>query len=246
MLSLGLSEPCDSLGTMNQKPAKQSSEVLTRPRIRAELVEILREQIGFLEVSCNAFDAEFEAEGKRIAATLRLLLHDTDRSISLLTLLGVKHGMKYVDTVEKTNPKNLLITTNYLLYRVTPTGGKYKPILGDGPMGLNLKPRYFNNWWGIEVHKENEISWCRKDFILTLANKEGGSHVDPEVLLEYDRVKNGGNQVFMREERNVDEASELASIALKPFPGNMALVGARQVAFEVLETLKNNWGEIIT
>ena len=78
-----------------------------------------------------------------------------------------------------------------------------------------------------------------------MANKEGGAHVDPDVRLEYDRVKNGGYKVFMQEERNISENSELASIMLKPFPGNMALVGARQVAFEVLETLKNNWGEII-
>ena len=209
-------------------------------------MEILSEQIRFLEVSCGAFDAGFEAEGKRIAATLRLLLHDTDCSISLLTLLEVKHRMKYVDTVEKTYPKNISMTTNYLLYRLTPTGGSYQPILGDGPVGLNLKPRFFYNWWSVEVHKENEISWCRKDFILALANKEGGAHVDPDVLLEYDRVKNGGYKVFIREERNIGEDSELASIALKPFPGNMALVGARQVAFEVLETLKNNWGELTT
>ena len=228
--------------TQDSLPA---NEVLTRPRTRSELLEILREQVGFLEVSCGAFDAGFEAEGKRIAATIRLLLHDTDRSISLLTLLEVKHEMKYVDTVEKTNPKNRLMTNNYLVYRFTPTGGTYKPILGDGPVGLSLKPRFFNNWWSIEVHKENEISWCRKDFIITLANKEGGAHVDPEVLLEYDRVKNGGNKVFMQEERNIDEVSELASVALKPFPGNMALVGARQVAFEILETLKNNWDQML-
>ena len=242
---MGLSAPTDSLHSMTQRPAEQLSQSLTRPRTRSELVEILSEQIGFLEVSCGAFDSGFEAEGKRIATTLRLLLHDSDSSVSLLSLLEVKHGIKYVDTVEKTNPKNILMTTNYLLYRLTPTGGSYQPILGDGPVGLSSKPRFFNDWWSVEVHKENKISWSRKDFILTLANKEGGAHVDPDVRLEYDRVKNGGYKVFMQEERNISENSELASIMLKPFPGNMALVGARQVAFEVLETLKNNWGEII-
>ena len=53
-------------------------------RSHVDLAELLREQIGFIERSAAAFDEGHEEEAKRIAVVLRVLLHDTPQSTSLL------------------------------------------------------------------------------------------------------------------------------------------------------------------
>jgi hypothetical protein len=55
-------------------------------QIQQELIEHLKEQIGFLLSSSQSFDAGYASEGKRIAVVLRVLLHDTNKSQSLLKL----------------------------------------------------------------------------------------------------------------------------------------------------------------
>jgi hypothetical protein len=44
----------------------------------------LREQLGFLERSCQMYDEGHIEEAIRIAGTLRTLIHDTGKSTSLL------------------------------------------------------------------------------------------------------------------------------------------------------------------
>lgn len=53
-----------------------------------ELMNHLYEQMAFLKRSAEHYDAGEFSEAKRLAATLRVLLHDTDRSVSLLSQLG--------------------------------------------------------------------------------------------------------------------------------------------------------------
>ena len=48
-----------------------------------ELINHLKEQILFLKASASAFDEGFDGEAKRLAVTVRVLLHDTNNSISL-------------------------------------------------------------------------------------------------------------------------------------------------------------------
>src|SRR5208282_5140661 len=69
------------------------------PQSAEDLRRHLSEQVGFLESSCAGFDRGNEAEAKRIAASLRILLHDTDSSKSLLGQLGMLGGM-FLDTAQ--------------------------------------------------------------------------------------------------------------------------------------------------
>jgi hypothetical protein len=63
---------------------------MKRDQTREDLVAHLREQYGFLAVSCELFDQGNEAEAKRIAVAIRTLVHDTPASHSLLEQLGYK------------------------------------------------------------------------------------------------------------------------------------------------------------
>ena len=50
----------------------------------------LREQLGFLERSCGAFDAGYHDEAIRIAQCIRVLMRDTRTQTSLLTHLNAR------------------------------------------------------------------------------------------------------------------------------------------------------------
>ena len=58
---------------------------------KQDLESHLREQIEFLKRSTKSYDEGFESEGKRIAVVLRVLLHDTNQSLSLLNQLRFKN-----------------------------------------------------------------------------------------------------------------------------------------------------------
>ena len=72
-----------------------------------DLWDHLRDQLGFLKNSSSAFDNGFEGEAKRLAATTRLLVHDTKLSASLLYHMGIKNKLKMLNTARPLNPKNV-------------------------------------------------------------------------------------------------------------------------------------------
>jgi hypothetical protein len=65
---------------------------------QAELEQHLGEKASFLRASAQAFDAGFEAEAKRLATSIRILVHDTRNSRSLIDQLGLKDGIRFEDT----------------------------------------------------------------------------------------------------------------------------------------------------
>jgi hypothetical protein len=81
-----------------------------RDKERAVLLENLAESTQFLISSASSFDRGYEAEAKRLAVTLRVLLHDTPQSHSLLDLLGVKDQIRFTNTAAEIEPDNVLPT----------------------------------------------------------------------------------------------------------------------------------------
>ena len=57
---------------------------------RRRLKERLKQNVGFIRRSCELYDQGHKEEAIRIATALRVLLHDTRRSVSLLKHLKVK------------------------------------------------------------------------------------------------------------------------------------------------------------
>jgi len=210
------------------------------PPLRARTSQVLQvmlgEQLKFLEISSKAFDEGFEPEAKRLATTLRVMLHDTTHSKSLLRQLGIKEDVEWVTTVAAHNPKNLLPTRDYMFYRTDSTGVSLKPILGEGPLGLSLPKMNFSIWWNQTVHVENGHQWNRKDFVLWLSNKEGGAHVDPGVDPLYEDVATAIARTTRMVTNVYDELGTLKDVLVRVPEANSVLVGVRQVAFEVIET----------
>src|SRR5215213_9256029 len=62
------------------------------------LLSYLREQVRFLRSSAKAYDDGDEAEERRLATAIRVLVHDTGQSHSLLGQLGLKERLHWTDT----------------------------------------------------------------------------------------------------------------------------------------------------
>lgn len=201
-------------------------------RSRADLLSLLAESQQFLEVSSRAFDDGFDGEAKRLAVTLRVLLHDTNQSHSLLTQLGVKGRLGFVDTAEPINPNNLAPTPGLVLMRLTTThdgpAGKYvAPLDMERPSSSRVVP--FAGWWNNAVMKVDG-TWSRSQLVLALANREGGAHVDPDLNERYESLAKSNGLGW----------TAVSGGTSRPFTGDPTAEAVRQITYEVLETLRRD------
>lgn len=145
-------------------------------------IEQFRRQLIFIRTSCELFDRGMFEEGMRISVSLRVLFHDTRSSTSLLTHLNAKN-INVLSTVEKIE------------------GCQYAdPMVGFSNYGeqQGLRPSCLlyafwseyrelpvEEWWNqvIRIQGGNKLS--RRNMILTLANQDGGAHVDSNVDPNY-------------------------------------------------------------
>jgi hypothetical protein len=199
------------------------------PQTKSELEAHLSEQIHFLEASSLSFDAGYEGEAKRLATTLRVLLHDTKSSKSLLGQLGIK-DIQFYDTASEFDPNNLLTHSGLTLLRMNVAGAKHVPLL-DETLGRKLKKVDFDKWWAKIVIVDNmRNKMSRKDIVQVVADQDGGAHVDPNLDKTYARLsrQNSFNVFFLSENLNGSQ----------PLSGPH-LASIRQIAYEILKTLED-------
>jgi hypothetical protein len=147
----------------------------------------MREQVGFLQSSARAFDEGTVAEAKRLAVTIRVLVHDTAASKSLLRQVGLKDHLQFYEIAEPVFHGNMAAYHGFVGLRVSEGEASYFAWLDDGPYPLRHSP--FSEWWTTYVIRDHQAGkFTRKDLVLALANKEGGAHVDPDLEKEYVRL----------------------------------------------------------
>lgn len=152
-----------------------------------ELNSLLEEQLEFLQLSCTSFDNGFTGEIKRLAVSVRVLVHDTNASTSLLTLTN-KKTISFIDTSDPYNDENVLSHSSLVQTHITPQGAKPKAHLDDTIQPASIP---FDAWWnGIVLVDSNKNEFSRKDIALYLANKDGGAHVDHEIDEKYHNLRN--------------------------------------------------------
>jgi hypothetical protein len=197
------------------------------PQTQKELEEHLKEQAAFLSASASSYDNGFKAEAKRLATTLRVLLHDTANSTSLLTLLGCKTHLHFDDLLGPLNEKGL---QGYVGVKMTMiTGGiKYDPNLGTPK---RVTP--FSDWWDATMIFSPSLRLTRKSAVLNLANTAGGSHVDPKLDAQY--------ATLARNDPAIWSTKDGPAI----IENNPVYAAVRQVTHEVLGTLKRELGHLL-
>jgi len=194
-----------------------------RPISDDELKVHLAEQIGFLNASAAAFDAGNTGEAKRMALTIRVLLHETKRSKSLLRQLN--HKPAFVSTASPFDPRNLVSHMGLLAIQLGDAGVRYIP---RGEHTPHKREVSFDEWWNEIVFKtQGHDAVSRKDLILTAANQDGGGHVDPELDEVYARLVKENSLGWLA--GNGDKTEPM---------GDPTKAAIRQISAEVLMVLR--------
>ena len=216
---------------------------------KAELLGYLREQIKFLISSTNSYDKGFEEEAKRLAATIRVLVHDTKESSSLLTSLQ-KKDIPFYDSGTDWESDHTVSLTGLANMKFSPTSGleHYAPLDDLQPGRSSKKKVTFSDWWSKVIYLDNKQKLNRKELILNTANKLGGTHVDPNLDEAYRRLKSFDSPTWKFISREVafdSSGSEfIVKEAVEDSKKSLLLANIRQVAYEVLKTLKDEFPEL--
>lgn len=194
-------------------------------RSNHELDGHLKDQKKFLLNSADLYDSGETAEAVRLATTIRVLVHDSINSRSLLTLCGTKSILKFADTTFPFYEENLSTHWGAVQLIMTPNGGGAQPLLDDMQKVRRVP---FESWWnGVVLVDSHRNEFSRKDIVLFLCNKEGGAHVDEEVDEKLYNLKNG-DTINWRRSNGDDKSTSVEGFLFAT---------SRQIAHEVLKTL---------
>ncbi|MBE71365.1 MAG: hypothetical protein CMO07_11715 [Thalassospira sp.] len=213
-------------------------------RAREDLLEALEEQIDFLRRSSAIFDTGYKSEAKRLANHVMILLHDSKKSFSLLSQLGVKNQFKFIDTGALSDSVLELIRADLKARGIDPNTKMYhqsarllclaknhpKPTLYEPLYDSSLKDSKwlsFNEWWHQDVildHDDRNLS--RNKLTAYLRDKDGGAHIDPKLGGNYHRLTRGKAQNM-----------KLSVGGKLLFDEGPILPTMRQIAFELLHSI---------
>jgi hypothetical protein len=165
------------------------------------------EHTNLMTALCDCFDSGNEVVAISIATAIRVLVHDTNYSTSLLTHLGRKNG-QYLSTNYR-DPREAVHLGLVRRINVGVNDGKggeakYWPLCDERYFPtprVHFTFVQFDDWWGERVFENQESSLTRKELVLAIVNKDGGAHFDTEVEERYDHFRkswSGGSSLAGR------------------------------------------------
>jgi hypothetical protein len=154
-------------------------------RTAEELKRHFEEQLDFLRVSSERFDQGAEHEAKRLAATIRTVVCDLPDS--LLKQLGIKDKLGYVDRglADPPSPPAFVLGFGLCRIRMSSDGIRFVAADLDDPERQH-PPVAFVDWWEHPILFDLEgRSYSRRELIRSLAEKDGGVHIDSHLKSKY-------------------------------------------------------------
>ncbi|MGH9711889.1 MAG: hypothetical protein ACRD5M_01140 [Candidatus Acidiferrales bacterium] len=213
------------------RTGRQFSKLLSMARSKEQLEVMLREQMGLLRTSLDSFYAGNFAESLRIATAIRVLVHETGSSKPLLKQArpdGLDLQIKE-HVGEAARPDEEEVFSFAVGIRMGP-GPALAPAV-DLDSSHNTMSSV-GAWWNRTVFTfrsqfGRQLIYTRKKVVLTLANKEGGAHVDPDEDADYVRLLTNEPLTFSFQGAQI-ETPDLARFL------------TAQSGVEMLECLKRN------
>ncbi len=214
------------------------------PRTHEELIAQLWTHVSFLRRSGRLFDDSAEDEALRLAVSIRVLVHDTPHSISVLEQLGVKTTITYLDSyIPPPEPQegNLIWHMGAGIAGLTADeSGQpcYKATKDLHPLSIGPVP--FDDWWNRTIIRDQAgAEFSRKALTLALANQDGGAHVDPELDEAYDALSRSNSLGWMAGVPSGTGDGAADSVPMgSPVPANV-----RQIAWELERSIMDQLGE---
>ena len=185
-----------------------------------------------MKASALEYDNGHIEEAKRLATSIRVLVHDTHNSISLLSQLG-KKSILFYDSANDYEPDNILTQSSLLVIIMGPEEAKYIAPLDKFENRKTYRKRSFNNWRNrVYIFKDkNGELFSRKDIVLGVADTDGGAHVDPQLKQNYTNISRFNSLAFRYVNKNGED---------KPLPSPIPSA-IRQITHEVLKTLNDEF-----
>ena len=196
-----------------------------KKRTKEDLEQQLKDQIRLMILSAEHYDSGETVEGRRLATSIRVLLHDTRNSKSLLGQMGLK-SIKYW-SIKGHKPEILLSTYSGLtLLQKDSTDSPWRYVPAFNLIRGEPKKLQFSEWWNeIVVIDNKRRTFTRKEIVMNVANTDGGAHIDPsldEAYWDFSREDSLGT-IIINGERVPCENPELACV--------------RQITHEIFKTL---------
>jgi hypothetical protein len=214
---------------------------------QSDLLRHFRAQLRFMQKSCDAFDDGDEDEAARLATALRLLLDERRSQRSLMGQIGLLDTTPFISSVLEHDPKNLVPNSGLILLAKIDDKWKYEPILDSLERHRALR---FNDWWNETVFSDlNKNEFTRKELVRSMADQDGGAHVDPTLGEKYACLsrqgalghsnKMGEVSCQIRTPVGVSRALDHSNVAVEEGAQMLRpeLAGMRQIAHEVLKSL---------
>ena len=141
------------------------------PRSQSELQHQFNVQLQMLTRRCDSYYEGHHYEAHDIASVLRKMLYDYRQSKSVLGLIGQKETIKYLDSRVH---NNLALPS---LKGAWPRTVMPYSLYSDKDM------HSFDEWWTKQrfVIQFKDVNFSREELVLTIANQDGGDHVDPTI-----------------------------------------------------------------
>lgn len=204
---------------------------------QTDLEKQLNEQFSFLIDYADQYDAGKIHYAKQMATVLRVLLHDTGNSHSLLGQLGLKQARYFYDTATAELLDNFSPNFDWRNNRY---GGQFLGILGmtsSAQIVSLLDPQEsrlffgfvpFDEYWNRTILVDgSETVFTRAKIITDVANQDGGSHVDPAINQEYHSLSRKNSMNIFARSAGSDTWRTM---------NDVALVCIRQITHEILRT----------
>ncbi len=194
-------------------------------------------QLDLLGVLSDLYDQGQTVVAKSMASSIRVIFHNTDKSHSLLSQLDLERTDFFdsclIDGIPKDyeQVKSLGSYVGLFGIGVGKEETTFVPYLDDIPGSDPRHAPYDEYWNRIVFHDKNNETFTRKEIVLAVANKDGGSHVDPELDQKYvDLARN--NSLGWEGSANGQEHAP---------PKGAELAAMRQIAHEILRTFVNDY-----
>lgn len=171
-----------------------------------------------------------QAEAMELALSIRILLHDTGHSHSLLGSLKLKN-IKFYDTAFDYDPNNHASYAGLIaVAHVRGSEAKYIAPLDELPIKI-IPQLDFDVWWSKPVFvvfiDRIPRQFTRKELICNVANQDGGAHVGRMIEKAYAELS-----------RQNSLGWSASTMGKEHLLGNPVPVAIRQIAHEVLKSLK--------
>lgn len=199
------------------------------------MLEHLKREIKFISRSTKAFDMGDVDEARIMASRIRAVVHDTSSSHSILAQLGKKDCLFF----DSSSPRIKGDKSSYhglvgMELGPSPKWGWMPLVFAEQNFAESKKP--FDEWWNAVILDDNHgVVFTRKEIVLTVCNRDGGVHVDPELDEKY---------VKMEKSKKFAWTFTVGGREFKPLLGP-GFASVRQIGFELMMTLGDEFPELL-